>query len=62
MTPGQRRAYDDATRYGVDWFVARVAIAESTRAPLPSVRAWPFRDLIAAHAILDVIEAAREKS
>lgn len=36
----------------------RVAISEQFRAPPHAVRAWPTIDVMHAHIVLDIVEAA----
>lgn len=55
-----RHAIVDATRAGVTWYVWRVVLSPDIPDGLAQVKRWPFRDLVAAHAALDVLELVRE--
>ena len=45
-----------AAKYGVDWFLWRVALAEPTRTPIHEIKQWAFRDVYLAHVALDAWE------
>lgn len=61
MAPDPKRAAvgHRTARWGVDWWIHRVAISELYRAPPPAVVAWGLPMVLACHAVLDEVERAR---
>lgn len=55
-----RRAIEDATRRGVDWWVWRIATSEHLHDSYADIRdRWSFGDTLHAHLVLDAIDAAK---
>lgn len=53
----ERRAYATAEGYGVDWFYWRIVLASKWRTSIADVRGMALRDVIEAHAVLDLLDA-----
>lgn len=59
-TPATRELQREASRYGVDLLLIRVATSELFRDSPTAVRTrWAIRDYIAAHVVLDAQDRAR---
>jgi len=56
----EARATRRASRLGVDWMVARVAMSDVVPDGLATVRAYSWREIVEAHALLDAVESVRD--
>jgi hypothetical protein len=56
-----QQACIDASKFGVDWFLWRIAVSEHIKDGLSDIKMyWSIKDLIEAHVVLDTLQRYQE--
>lgn len=60
--PSDRADVEDAARWGVDWWVWRLATSPHIRVSPGEARGWSFRAQFEAHVVLDTLDAIQSRA